>query len=203
VNQWQLIACAEHGVTAKLVAPFKPKDADLYAVLQSFDDTYAAYADYQNKMETFWCLRWLKQEQRDRVTATVVKGDLVRLEEIPLMLHVPGLGVHARGTRVLLDVVSIDELTVEASTRLVQVLDAPVASEVADADEGEDGDDDADGATSEPEQVEGAEQAEGAAQGEDAQSDEQVAAQAADALSDAGGHADHDNASGDDATAGS
>ncbi|MBV8627543.1 MAG: RNB domain-containing ribonuclease, partial [Paraburkholderia sp.] len=29
VNQWQLIACVQHGVTAKLAAPFKPKDADL------------------------------------------------------------------------------------------------------------------------------------------------------------------------------
>jgi shikimate dehydrogenase len=33
--------------------------------------------------------------------------------------------------------VSIDELTVEASTRLIQVLDAPVASDVAEADEGD------------------------------------------------------------------
>jgi exoribonuclease-2 len=138
VNQWQLIACAQHGVAGKLVAPFKPKDAELYAVLQGFDETYAAYADYQNKMEAFWCLRWLKQEKRDRVVATVIKGDLVRLEEIPLVLHVPALGVHPRGTRVLLDVVSIDELTVEASTRLVQVLDAPVASDVAEVDESED-----------------------------------------------------------------
>lgn len=157
VNQWQLLACAEHGVAAKLVAPFKPKDADLYAVLQGFDETYAAYADYQNKMETFWCLRWLQQEKRDRVSATVVKGDLVRLEEIPLMLHVPGLGVHARGTRVLLDVVSIDELTVEASTRLVQVLDAPVASDIGDSDEGEDAEDEA--ANAEIERAEGAEDA--------------------------------------------
>ena len=50
-------------------------------------------------MEYFWCLRWLKQENRKQVVASVVKGDLVRLEEIPLLLHVPGLGVHARGTR--------------------------------------------------------------------------------------------------------
>ncbi len=137
VNQWQLIACAQHGVAGKLVAPFKPKDADLFAVLQGFDETYAAYADYQNKMEAFWCLRWLKQEQRNRVVATVIKGDLVRLEEIPLVLHVPALGVHPRGTRVMLEVVSIDELTVEASTRLVQVLDAPVASDAA-GDEADD-----------------------------------------------------------------
>ena len=27
VNQWQIIACARHGRTAALAAPFKPKDA--------------------------------------------------------------------------------------------------------------------------------------------------------------------------------
>jgi exoribonuclease-2 len=138
VNQWQLLACVQHGVTAKLAAPFKPKDADLYAVVQGFDDTYTAYADHQRRMEYFWCLRWLRQENRRQVVAAVVKGDLVRLEEIPLLLHVPGLGVHARGTRVLLDVMSIDELTIEASVRLLNVLDAPVVAsgEAADEDEG-------------------------------------------------------------------
>ncbi|MFM0052069.1 ribonuclease catalytic domain-containing protein [Caballeronia grimmiae] len=137
VNQWQLLACVQHGVTAKLAAPFKPKDADLFAVVQGFDDTYSAYADHQRRMEYFWCLRWLKQENKRHVPASVVKDDLVRLEEIPLILHVPGLGVHARGTRVMLEVVSIDELTVEASCRLLHVIDAPSASAPAEEDEAE------------------------------------------------------------------
>ncbi|SAL82245.1 ribonuclease II [Caballeronia choica] len=137
VNQWQLIACVQHGVTAKLAAPFKPKDADLFAVVQGFDDTYSAYADHQRRMEYFWCLRWLKQENRKQVAASVVKDDLVRLDEIPLMLHVPGLGVHARGTKVMLDVMSIDELTVEASCRLLHVIDAPSASAEAPEEEAE------------------------------------------------------------------
>ncbi|OJA80472.1 ribonuclease II [Burkholderia ubonensis] len=144
VNQWQLLACVQHGVTAKLAAPFKPKDADLYAVVQGFDDTYSAYADYQRRMEYFWCLRWLVQEGKKQVVASVVKGDLVRLEDVPLLLHVPALGVHARGTRVLLDVMSIDELTIEASVRLLNVLDVPVAAggEAAEEEEeGENGDD--------------------------------------------------------------
>ncbi len=128
VNQWQLLACVEHGVAAKLVAPFKPKDADLFAVVQGFDDTYTAYADHQRRMEYFWCLRWLTQEQKKEVVASVVKGDLVRLEEVPLLLHVPGLGVHARGTRVVLEVMSVDELTIEASVRPLRVLDAPGAA---------------------------------------------------------------------------
>jgi exoribonuclease-2 len=117
----------QHGVAAKLVAPFKPKDADLFAVVQGFDDTYAAYADHQRHMEYFWCLRWLTQEQKKEVVAAVVKGDLVRLEEVPLLLHVPGLGVHARGTRIVLEVMAVDELTVEASVRPIRVLDAPGA----------------------------------------------------------------------------
>lgn len=140
VNQWQLLACVQHGVTAKLAAPFKQKDADLYAVVQGFDDTYAAYADHQRRMEYFWCLRWIKQEGRKQVSATVVKGELVRLDEVPLLLHVPALGVHARGTRVLLDVMSVDELTIEASVRLVSMLDAPMVSSGEPADEDEDAD---------------------------------------------------------------
>ncbi|CAN0618339.1 exoribonuclease II [Burkholderia multivorans] len=138
VNQWQLLACVQHGVTAKLAAPFKPKDADLYAVVQGFDDTYSAYADHQRRMEYFWCLRWLRQEGKRQVVATVVKGDLVRLDDVPLLLHVPGLGVHARGTRVLLDVMSIDELTIEASVRLLNVLDAPAVTGGGEAGEEED-----------------------------------------------------------------
>jgi exoribonuclease-2 len=134
VNQWQLLACVRHGVTAALVAPFKPKDADLFAVVQGFDDQYSAYADHQRRMEYFWCLRWLKQEDRKHVAASVVKDDLVRLDEIPLMLHVPGLGVHARGTKVMLDVMSLDELTVEASCRLLHVIDAPAPASAQDAE---------------------------------------------------------------------
>ncbi len=137
VNQWQLLACVQHGVAAKLVAPFKPKDADLFAVVQGFDDTYTAYADHQRRMEYFWCLRWITQEGRKEVVAAVVKGDLVRLEEVPLLLHVPGLGVHARGTRLLLEVMSVDELTVEASVRPIRVLDAPGVSVGLPAEEEE------------------------------------------------------------------
>ncbi|SIT44400.1 putative ribonuclease II [Paraburkholderia ribeironis] len=140
VNQWQLIACVQHGVTAKLAAPFKPKDADLFAVVQGFDDTYSAYADHQRRMEYFWCLRWLKQENRKQVVASVVKDDLVRLEEIPLLLHVPGLGVHARGTRLQMEVMSIDELTIEASVRLLHVLDAPAVTSGGEAEEADDSD---------------------------------------------------------------
>ncbi|NBO77634.1 MAG: RNB domain-containing ribonuclease, partial [Betaproteobacteria bacterium] len=85
VNQWQIIACARHGRTAALAAPFKPKDAQLFSVVSSFDAAYTAYADFQRGIERYWTLRWLQQNEVTEVPATVLKDGLVRAEELPLM----------------------------------------------------------------------------------------------------------------------
>jgi exoribonuclease-2 len=61
VNQWQIIACARHGKTAALAAPFKPKDAELFGIISSFDGAYSAYNGYQAGMERFWTLKYLEQ----------------------------------------------------------------------------------------------------------------------------------------------
>jgi exoribonuclease-2 len=119
VNQWQILAVAQHGVTAKLVAPFKPKDADLLAAVADFEGTYAAYADHQSTMERYWCLRWLMQEKRERMMASVLKEGAVRFTEIPLVTRVPELAQAARGTQVLLEIGAIDEITLEVSCRVL------------------------------------------------------------------------------------
>ncbi|GAB3627206.1 ribonuclease catalytic domain-containing protein [Pandoraea terrae] len=137
VNQWQLLACARHGITAKLAAPFKPKDADLYAAVSSFEAAYAAYAEHQSRMERYWCLRWLLQENKRQVQASVLKGDTVRLNEAPLTVIAPGLGAHARGTQILLDVLSVDVVTLTVSLRVAQVLGAG-AGALAEVDDSDD-----------------------------------------------------------------
>ena len=55
VNQWQILACADKGVTAPLVAKFKHKDSALFAIVSQFDAAYAAYGDHQSNMERYWC----------------------------------------------------------------------------------------------------------------------------------------------------
>ncbi|WP_083253649.1 ribonuclease catalytic domain-containing protein [Pandoraea sp. ISTKB] len=139
VNQWQLIACVRHGVTAKLAAPFKPKDADLYVTVSSFEAAYAAYGEHQSRMERYWCMRWLIQENKSQVQASVLKGDTVRLNDIPLTLIVPGLGLHARGTQIMLDVLSFDVVTLSISVRIAQVLGAVPSALADDDDEGDGG----------------------------------------------------------------
>ncbi|MEM5433105.1 ribonuclease catalytic domain-containing protein [Cupriavidus oxalaticus] len=121
VNQWQILAVAQHGVTAKLVAPFKPKDADLLAAVADFEGTYAAYADHQSTMERYWCLRWLKQENRERMVAAVLKEGAVRFTEIPLVTRVPELVQAQRGTQVLLEIGETDEITLEVSCRVLEI----------------------------------------------------------------------------------
>jgi exoribonuclease II len=128
VNQWQILACAEHGVTAPLVAPFKPKDANLFAIVSAFDAAYAAYADFQSTMERYWCLRWLGQEQARQVEAVVLKDEVLRLVDIPLIIRLPGMPQVARGAQVKLDILRWDEVDLAIEARLLEI---PAAATVA------------------------------------------------------------------------
>ena len=131
VNQWQILACAEHGVTAPLVAPFKPKDADLFAIVSAFDAAYAAYADFQSGMERYWCLRWLAQENARQVNAVVLKDEVLRLVDIPLIIRLPGMPQVARGTQVRLDLIRWDEVDLTVEARLIEVTTATAETEAA------------------------------------------------------------------------
>jgi len=131
VNQWQLIAMAQHGVTAKLVAPFKPKDADLMAIAADFDGTYAAYGEHQNQMERYWCLMYLKQLGLPwKGVVRHLKEGQARVEEIPLRLNVPELSEQARGSRAEVEVLDIDFLSLEASVRYLGMIDSANDAEI-------------------------------------------------------------------------
>jgi exoribonuclease-2 len=141
VNQWQILACAEHGVTAPLVAPFKPRDATLFSIVSAFDAAYAAYNDFQQNMERYWCLRWLGQEDAQQVEAVVLKDEVLRLVDIPLVIRLPGMPAVARGAQVKLDIVRWDTLDLSIEARLLEVAQAPadegLAFEEEEADNGE------------------------------------------------------------------
>jgi len=117
INQWQLLAACEHGVSARLAAPFKPKDADLYAIIGAFDAQYAAVNTFQSAMERYWCLRWLQQRGVTSVTANVLRDDLVRLDKLPFVTRVAGLPALERGQQVTLEILGVDELALELDCR--------------------------------------------------------------------------------------
>ncbi len=135
VNQWQLIACVRHGTTAALVAPFKSKDAELFAIVSGFDAAYTAYNAFQTGMERFWTMRYVQQHGLTELVATVMKDGLVRAEDIPLVLNVAGAASLPRGARVKLRLGEMDLLMLEVSGSLVERLDVAASD---DPDEEED-----------------------------------------------------------------
>jgi exoribonuclease-2 len=91
VNQWQIIACARHGRTAALAAPFKPKDAMLFSVislrrrlhrLQRLPARHRALLD----------LRWLQQNGVTELDGVAMKDGLVRADT-------PAAGLQGAGHR--------------------------------------------------------------------------------------------------------
>ena len=136
VNQWQIIACARHGRTAALAAPFKPKDAQLFSIISGFESAYAAYNGFQNGIERFWTLRWLQQNATTELTATVMKDGLVRADDLPLVFKALGCENLPRGSHVKVRITGLDEMTLDVHATLVERLD-----EAAPADEADEGDD--------------------------------------------------------------
>ncbi|MCK6425111.1 MAG: RNB domain-containing ribonuclease [Burkholderiaceae bacterium] len=145
VNQWQIIACARHGRTAALAAPFKPKDAALMAILSGFDAAYTAYNAYQNGIERYWTLRWLEQNAVAELDAAVLKDGLVRADTLPLVLRAVGAENLPRGARVRVRLGRPDLLTLEVGGSVLARLDDPDRSD-DDAPVGEDEADEADAA---------------------------------------------------------
>jgi len=138
VNQWQIIACARHGKMAALVAPFKPKDAELFSIISSFDAAYSAYNGYQNAIERFWTLKYLQQNSVTEVEATLFKDNLVRADHLPLVLPVVGTQGLPRGARVLVKLGDIDLVALDIHGTVIDRLDAE--PQVMDSDEDQDDD---------------------------------------------------------------
>jgi exoribonuclease-2 len=125
VNQWQIIACAKHGRTAALVAPFKPKDAALFSVISGFDAAYAAYNGFQSGIERYWTLQYLRQNGVDQVDAAVMKDGLVRADDLPLVFRALGAEALPRGARVRVRITGTDLLTLDVHASMMARLDDP------------------------------------------------------------------------------
>ena len=109
INQRQILSLVQD------VAPvYGPRNDFLFAALRDFELTYDAYADFQRRMERYWCLRWLLQENVVEITAKVIRDDLARLNGLPMVVKAPSLppGL-AADTVVSLKLSNIDLLGLE------------------------------------------------------------------------------------------
>ncbi len=87
----------------------------LISTIRNFDVAYEVYNDFQRSMERYWCLRFLIQEKIAVVRGSLIRDNLVRFADLPLVVKVNDLPALAADTEVDLNIVHIDllELNVE------------------------------------------------------------------------------------------
>ena len=134
LNQGQLIACARFGKTALLQAPFKPRDPLLFAIVESFEDTYKAYATHQSALERYWTLRYLAQEGLDTFNASVLREGAVRVDGLPLVFTAVGAQDLPRNARVQVRITGTDLITLEVFGRVLSQIDLPPQAAESGAD---------------------------------------------------------------------
>ena len=131
INQWQIIAAIQDETP-----PFAPRSTDLMAALRDFELTYAAYSEFQRRMERYWCLRWLRQSDTREIDAIVLRDNVVRLEGAPFVTKVASLPLQMPGSRVRLAIEDSDLVDVELSARYITTLSEPDPEEADEAPPG-------------------------------------------------------------------
>jgi exoribonuclease-2 len=87
---------------------------------------YGIYNDFQRQMERYWCLRWLQQEKAAAsadsevvITGSVIRENLVRIANIPLVFKAHSMPEQPPHTKVTLGVGDIDLLDLNLHTRFI------------------------------------------------------------------------------------
>jgi exoribonuclease-2 len=115
---------------------YVPKVGNLQTFMRDFETTYNAYSEFQTRMERYWCLQYLIQEQLTEVKATVWRENLVRIDGMFFITKVPslplGLPELKAGSKVLLEIKHIDTLLMELNCKFKQVIEADEAVQVKD-----------------------------------------------------------------------
>lgn len=109
---------------------FAPRSAELFAAMRDFDLTYTGYADFQRRMERYWCLRWLQQTGTTQVAGTLMRNaPNVRVDDLPLVVQVPSAPELAPGSRIHLTLGQPDLLDLSIHSRFESVLSGGTASD--------------------------------------------------------------------------
>ena len=127
VNQRQLIA-----MIASQPAPYNAADGKLNVIMRNFDQTYNAYSEFQTRMERYWSLQYLIQENLTEISAVVWRDNLVKIDDMFYITKVPSLPELKVGTKVLLEIKHIDTLLMELNCKFKSVIEAELVVVIED-----------------------------------------------------------------------
>lgn len=119
INQRQLVA-----LLRKETPPYTRDSDSLQISIRDFEAAYEVYGDFQRRMERYWCLRWLLQENISITGAQVLKENLVKMDHLPLVTRIPSLPEMPPETAIEVEISQIDLLELTFHARFLRKLDA-------------------------------------------------------------------------------
>lgn len=126
INQRQIISVVQG--TAPV---YPPKSDALTTHMRNFELTYKSYSEFQTRMERYWCLQYLIQENIEEVHATVWRENIVKIDFPPYITKVYGLPALKAGTRIALKIQDVDTLMMELRTKFNgELAEAPAVLEI-------------------------------------------------------------------------
>ncbi len=126
VNQRQLISLVRGTDPV-----YPPRSEALFSTVRDFELAYDAYNEFQRRMERYWMLRWLIQEDVSEVTASVIREDLVRFDQLPLVTRAPSVMGVVPGSKVRLAISDIDLLDIHFHAEYLETVASPPDSSAA------------------------------------------------------------------------
>ncbi len=112
INQRQILSILRHE------RPAYPEGSDeLKTHMRNFELAYNAYNEFQSRMERYWCLQYLIQENITEIGATLWRENLVRLDGIPIITKITNLPELPSGKHLVVDIKEIDTLQLEINCK--------------------------------------------------------------------------------------
>lgn len=85
VNQRQLLAW-HRGETPPYQKRMRDSISALSELARRFDLTYDSYNEFQRNLERYWCLKYLEQEHQTSLSGVIIRDELVRVDNLPLVV---------------------------------------------------------------------------------------------------------------------
>jgi exoribonuclease-2 len=91
-------------------------------IAADFESCYQAYGEFQDRLEKYWCLRWITQDGESKIVQVRhLKEGMSRVELVPLHLPIPELATHPRMTRAEVVIADVDLLQLSAGVRVSEI----------------------------------------------------------------------------------
>lgn len=127
LNQRQIIAMIEGQP-----AVYPQNSEVLFAALRDFDTAYTAYNEFQDKLERYWVLRYLEQNNKMTLQGVITRDNGLRINDLPLLVRSTSIPELPMGSQCEILVTGIDYLSLSVDCRVLHYTAAEVASQMVE-----------------------------------------------------------------------